>query len=360
MKKSGIIAFVFLALLGCREPFEGYDFQSLDTKLVIEAILTDNQELGYVLISYTAPIDGQESTDNVPEDGASVILTDDQGNDYVFYNQGSGKYANTGFAANYGTEYRMEVQVGGNHFESDWQQLPVASTSPMDIIYRPDTIQTLNQLGRPTNEYAVTLSDDIVKRGKDSFFYWQMNYFYIYDAYGQPDVLHLLPSAKRFCYLQEHPKPELMIHEDRAIEGLLDTEYSIDIASVPFGRKMIYDYSVQIIRYNVPQDRYNYFEQIERQINNDGGIFDSAPSGIEGNFTQTSGNLDVLGYFGVFNATSQRLFFKQDELPFNKLYLPTDAGSCPGHHAVDLDNTCFNCAAVATPFNSTTKPDWWR
>ena len=354
-----IIAFLFLAL-GCRERFEDFDFKTHTEKLVIEAILTDDSELGYIRVSYTEPVNGNEIRDISPEDAASVKVADDQGNEWTFFSEGAGLYANRNFTPDYGTRYRMQVQVGGNQYESDWQQLLYPEAPPQDVQFRPDTVQVLNDVGRPVNGLAVTLSDKVVKRADNSYYYWQFNYFYIYEAYGQPDVLHLLPEAERFCYVQEHDLPDLTIHDDLGVADRIDTEYRLDVASVPFGRKMIYDFSVQVIRYSVPEDIYNYLRHIENQLDNAGGVFDAAPFSIEGNWTRISGEMDVLGYFGVFNVASQRIFFNQDELPFRKLSLPTDAVSCPGHHAVDMDNTCFNCTAVAAPFNSVEKPAWWR
>lgn len=359
-KKSHIALCLLLLTFGCREPFEGFDFQRNVAKLVIEAILTDTGDLGYVRISHTEPVNGDAIRDFVSEDNASVTVEDDQGTEYVFYSQGEGLYANGTFSAEYGRSYRLTIQVGENSYQSDWQSLAVSTPTPLQVSYSPDTVQVLNDLGRPVIEYAVTLHDRLIKGTADHYYYWRFNYFYIYDAYGQPDVLPLLPQAKRFCYVQEHDRPQLVVLEDRHIEGLNDTEYGVEITSVPFGRKMIYDYSVQVIRYNIPESHFRYFSRIEDQLKNTGGVFDTAPSTIIGNLTKTRGDLEVLGYFGVFNAVSQRLFFNQTELPFRKLTLPTDAVSCPGHHVVELSNTCFNCTAVAAPFNSTEKPAWWR
>lgn len=354
-----IIALLILAL-GCRDRFEGFDFQSHNAKLVIEAIVTDNDELGYVRITYTEPVEGNEIRDYVTEDAASVVIADDQGNEFTFFSQGEGLYANSNFSPAYGTNYRMMVQVGPNRYESDWQALPSASQPAIEVQYRPDTTQVLSEQGRPINQHGITLSDVVEKGNDDGLYHWQFNYYYIYDAYGQPDILAFLPDAIRFCYVQEHDQAQMVIHEDSFVEGQQNSQYRLDITSVPFGRKMIYDYSVQVIKYEVSESLFEYLQLVEQQINRVGGVFDAAPSNIESNFTQISGDLEVLGFFGVFNAAYQRLFFNQDELPFNKLFLPSDAISCPGDHNVDLSNVCFNCTAVEAPFNSPTKPSWWR
>ncbi len=360
MKKSLILILLLIAFTGCRERFEGFDFQSHSEKLVIEAVLTDHTELGYIRVSYTEPVNGNEIRDFIPEEGATILVSDDQGNEFSFFSEGNGLYANPTFSPVFGRQYRMQVQVGDNRYESDWQALPSAQPPAIDVQYRPDTAQIINNVGRPMNDLTVTLSDKVVKGHENSYTYWSFVYYYIYDAYGQPDILDLLPDAKRFCYVQDTEWPRLTIHKDQFVEGRADSEYRLDVSSVPYNEKLIYDYAVHVIKYSISESIHDYFGLIAEQLDNDGGVFDAAPSSIPGNFTQVSGSLDVLGYFGVFNASEQRVFFNQSELPYRKMSLPTSAADCPGHHAVDLDNTCFNCTSVASPFNTIIKPAWWR
>ena len=69
--KYHIIALLLL-VLGCRERFEDFDFKTHTEKLVIEAILTDDSELGYIRVSYTEPVNGNEIRDVSYEDAAAV------------------------------------------------------------------------------------------------------------------------------------------------------------------------------------------------------------------------------------------------------------------------------------------------
>lgn len=362
MKNNTAIAFVFLAVLGCREPFEGFDFVGSGTKLVVEAIVTDSGEHGYVRLSYSEPINGGEVQEYRFENQASVLVVDDQGVEYPFSALDSGRYVNNAFRPIFGHAYRLEVSVGENRFESGWERLPFEQAEELDLSFRPDTRQVLNPLGNLVNENRILISDLIRRQNQDLRYHWQFNHFYIYDAYGQPDIATYLPDAERFCYVQDQDVTELMIHEDRAGVGEVGPEYNLDITSIPFGRNMVYDYALEVIRFDVSQVVYDYFESIKAQLANTGGVFDAAPSELQGNISTVSGNLDVLGFFGVFNVTSDRLFFNQEELPFAKLEFPTNDDECArAPEGIDsLNHTCWNCKAVTSRFNSVTKPDWWR
>ena len=355
--KYYVMGFLLL-ILGCRERFEGFDLEVHNEKLVIEAIMTDHQDFGYVRISYTEPVSREGIRDFVGEDNATVLLTNDQGSETVLYATGNGLYSNANFKPQFGTKYQMTVRVGENEYQSAWEQLPLAASQPSSIEYRPDTIETINETGDLT-QLTVTFSDELAKRNEDTYYYWQLNHFYIFEAYGQPAVAMEYPETERFCYVQEPDQVELAIHADLALEGSADSNYRVDISKIPFGNKFVYDYSLQVIKYNVSKEIYEYLEQVKNQITNSGSVFDAAPASISGNFNQVSGDLPVLGFFGVFNATADRVFVNQDELPFRNLTISEDY-DCPGHHSTILDNSCWNCLAFASEFNTAEKPLWWR
>ena len=141
MKKSLILILLLIAFTGCRERFEGFDFQSHSEKLVIEAVLTDHTELGYIRVSYTEPVNGNEIRDFIPEEDATILVSDDQGNEFSFFSEGNGRYANPTFSPVFGRQYRMQVQVGDNRYESDWQALPSSQPPAIAVESRPDTAQ---------------------------------------------------------------------------------------------------------------------------------------------------------------------------------------------------------------------------
>lgn len=360
-RQASILCFsLTLFLLQCREPFDGFDHIGRGTKLVIEGIVTDSGEHSYIRLSYSESIDGAKAVDYETEDGAQVMIEDDLGNEFVYLSQGDGLYEHGSFRAVFGRSYRLNVQVGNNAYRSTWEKLSLEQSPALEVSYSPGTIQVLNEFGNIVNQYVVTINDQLEKQEEEVFYYWQLYYYYQYDAYGQPDIQRFLPSAKRFCFVSEPGQPGLEIHHDRSVSGLAGTTYSRELTYIPFGTKMIYDYSVEVVRYNTSKQVFAYLEQVERQTTNSGGVFDASPSSLQGNLKRVSGELEMLGFFGVFNVTSDRLFFNQYELPFDKLVLPTDAVSCPGHHNISLNNACFNCTAVPAVFNSHIKPSWWR
>ena len=363
MRKLSYIGMVMITLaMGCREPFAGFDYVGNGSKMVVEAIVTDTGAFSYVRLSYSEPIQGGEEPDYRYEDHARVLIIDDLGAEYVFDNTDSGFYANPGFRPGFDRSYRLAIQLGENEFMSDWQRLEFDQVDPMVLSYRPDTRQVLNDLGNPVDENVITISEMVTRKEQDLRYFWQFKHFYLFDAYGQPDIASYLPDAERFCYVQDLEVLELMIHEDRVGFGAIGPVYELDINVIPFSRKMVYDYALQVIRYNVSEEVYQYLDRVKSQIDNNGGVFDSAPSEIESNIRRTAGELDVLGFFGVFNVTSDYLFFNQSELPFQPLSFPTTDDHCArAPEGIDSINfSCWNCKAVLSDFISVDKPLWWR
>ncbi|MCE7990585.1 MAG: DUF4249 domain-containing protein [Roseivirga sp.] len=345
-------------VLGCREAFDLGGIEANSRKLVIDAVVTDTGENGYVRVSYTSPLVPDQGVVYEDENNAIVTISDRDGNDFVFTGKGEGEYINSSFKAEFGKEYQLSVRVGDGLFQSDWARLSVDQGVAPRPSFRADTVEVLSVNGNISHELAVTISDEIAKAGENQYYHWNLEHYYIYDAYGQPGTD--LPGSHRFCYIQDLPQTEMLVYQDKGIEGLTGNQYRLDVAGILYGNKMIYDYGIHFIRYQISAEMYTYFENIRKQLENTGGVFDSSPASIQGNIRQVRGNIEVLGFFGVFNETSTHLFFNQDELPFPKRSLPTSPVDCPGHHNVTLENNCFNCASVSARFNSTTKPSWWR
>ncbi len=359
MSRQLIISILLLLVLfGCREPFEIGGIHEHNRKLVIDAIVTDTGENAYIKLSYTSQFVPGRGVVYHDEDEAIVSVSDNTGAEYMFTAAGNGEYTNPAFAAEYGKQYQLSVRVGDSFFQSGWESLPLEAGGMPRPDYRPDTVQVLSVNGNVSNELAVTITDQITKKDENIYYHWKLDHYYIYDAYGQPGTN--LEGSHRFCYISDTPQNELLIHQDRAIQQFAGADYQYKLSSVLFGNKMIYDYAVHIIRYNMPIDLYVYFDNIKKQLENTGGVFDASPSSIQGNIEIRAGEMQVLGFFGVFNERSTRIFFNQNELPFRKLSLPDNPAACPGHHNITLENNCFNCAAVSARFNSTTKPSWWR
>lgn len=349
---------MLLIIFGCREPFDIGTIDAGTTKLVIDAVVTDTGENGYIKVSYSSPLVPGQGVVYESEDQAIVSITDNTGNEFVFAGKGEGEYANPSFRAEFGKQYQLKVRVGEGLYQSGWESLELEQGVAPVPVFRPDTIDILSENGNLSRELAITVSDEIVKDDKDLYYHWNLEHYYIYDAYGQPGTD--LPGSHRFCYLRDLPQTEMSIHQDKQVAGLTDSKYQFDVASILYGNKMIYDYGIRLVRYNISLGLYTYFENIKKQLENTGGVFDASPASIPGNIERITGDTKVLGFFGVFNETSTYLFFNQHELPFAKRSLPTSPVDCPGHHNVTLENNCFNCASVSALFNSTTKPSWWR
>lgn len=290
MSRQLIISLLMLVLIfGCRESYEIDAFDTSARKLVIDAVVTDTGENGYVRISYTAPLVPGEGVEYEGENNATVIVSDDEGNDVVFTSKGEGEYINPSFKPEFGKQYQLSVRVGNNSFRSGFESLPLEQAGAPNPSFRPDTVQVLSENGNVSRELAVTISDEITKAADNVYYHWKLDHYYIYDAYGQPGTD--LPGSHRFCYISDIPQAEMLIHQDKSIGELVGNKYQFDAAQILYGNKMIYDYGVHFIRYNISPVTYAYFENIKEQLENTGGVFDASPSTIQGNIEESQATL---------------------------------------------------------------------
>jgi hypothetical protein len=84
-------------------------------------------------------------------------------------------------------------------------------------------------------------------------------------------------------------------------------------------------------QYGLSKDAYDFWQNLQKNTQQLGSIFDAQPSQINGNIHSTS-NADepVIGYVSVGNYTTKRFFIDQHNLP-PWIDIPSAPTGCPAH-----------------------------
>jgi hypothetical protein len=137
LKQTNTITFKLLAVLvmivtsfSCQDeiPLETFDFESL---LVVEATLTDLDEVQEIKLSQTVELNSEES---VYIDNASVVVTASNGQNYTFNYSENGVYLSSeAFAVQQDITYTLTINVDGKSYTSATQTLP--ATAQVDDVY---------------------------------------------------------------------------------------------------------------------------------------------------------------------------------------------------------------------------------
>ena len=179
--------------------------------------------------------------------------------------------------------------------------------------------------------------------------------YYLWDIESGYEFVAALASDesrfKRCWFIEPHAYKDIYIHKD--IEG----GYKKDIVFAPQNIKHKLDYTMLFRQFNISQSAYKFWSDVTVQKENVGSIFDKTPSSVFGNLYSTSDPEErVLGYFGVYGFSEQRVFFNDLDYPQT-----TDYGdACSGPQG-PYPRDCYNCLRyLGGGDGSNNKPIWWE
>ncbi|WP_442796366.1 DUF4249 domain-containing protein [Pelobium manganitolerans] len=123
-----------------------------------------------------------------------------------------------------------------------------------------------------------------------------------------------------YCWKGNQSSNILLNSTERFSEDRI-TEMPINFISGN-SEKIAFTYSILVKQYALSKEAYQYLQNIKKNTEQIGGIFDSQPSEIKGNIYNTSNPKEqVLGWVSAGSVTEKRLFISAKDKPINKDWL---------------------------------------
>ena len=355
--KAYYYIFCLFLLTACVEQLN-FDLDNSDERyLVVDGFITNLNGPHEVRLSYSAPykntLDGGREE---PITDAIVTIIDELGNTYRMFHAGLGKYRSTfSFKGNVGQQYKLQVKVGEEIYESSFNKLPQPS-SVDDVTYsyvQKEIIE--NDQIKPVwgLEFYADFSFDDNER--NYLLDWEGTYifptpFYIYSGISCENG-QLGPGT---CYTDDSDPGWVDVFsyaDNNATEAK-----KIPISFTQVDRRFLIKYSYNVVLYTANEEGFRFHDLVHIQANTGGSVFDPTPSRIEGNMHNIN-NPDelVLGYFGVFGASSERIFLVPDDIP-------TDIdGTVPSTCvSPDRDPSLWCCSCLEWPNSTSNRPLFWE
>ncbi len=334
---------VFILFTQCVDRIE-VDTSTEPERIAIDGFITNESKIHQVRIMRTVKFSNEL---NKPVSGAFVQIesSDDQVIDLEEHEPGIYK-TTCCFKADKDISYKLVVRFDGKIIESNEQVLP--NYSPVTgVKYRSETKKIFRKVDQEVvDEPGIVVSTYLTPtEGNHSYFFWQLIPTFIWDATRAQSEL-----VKR-CWVTVPARfQSILIHKER--KG----GYNKDLAFIIANREMEIKYGLEVIQYNINEDAYLFWDRIKKQKENAGSIFDSPPSSIQGNLYNTDNQKDIiLGYFGVYNESVQRIFLSNDDLPYNFDFVDICERLFRGR-----PYECVNCLRYPGGSSSTQKPEWWE
>ena len=353
----------------CIDPIE-FDTSSEPFRLVVQGYITDvpakNREtdddmspLFRVKLSMSSPVSNLR--DN-PVMEATVLLLDDLGNERKLVEFFDGEYVlvDGDFRAVEGRSYFIRISTpDGNVYESRPQRLSKSPpTGPAK--YLPESRLSVAEVSGQSEVVSlngISVYVDLPpNNGQEPVYYlWELLPTWIFKA-------SLLPEGdpRKTCWVTNlYYMDEVVIHQDKFGKGNHTKE--LFFLEAETNSRLQHDFSVLIRQFSLNKETFEFWEDIKKQDESVGSIFDPPPFSIRGNLFNVNNPDDrVLGYFSVMGESTQRWFTNIRELPYS---LPRIDPCRPPPGAPNIPSPdCLDCFAYRGGSSSITnvEPNWWR
>jgi hypothetical protein len=311
MRKAVGAIFLLPLVIGCKKPYNPPVVASSGSYLVVEGVINSGSDSTTIKLSRTVNI--SSATTANPVLNAVLTIENDQNVIFPLTETTNGNYVTAGLNLNTSHTYRLNIKTTDNkQYQSDF--VPVIITPPIDsvgfnIVTIPDTgIQIYANTHDPANKIKYYRWD------YDENWAFQSRYFSYYISTGTDLAIRQPSQYINTCYTSD-VSSDIVLGSSADLKQ--DIIYRAPIAFIASSSEKIEsEYSILLHEYALTADAYNFWEDLKKNTEQLGSIFDAEPSQIQGNIhCITNPQEPVIGYVSVGTVSSKRIFIRKPQLP---------------------------------------------
>ena len=305
-----------LALLCCKKPYNPPASSSPNSFLVVEGVINAGNDSTVIKLSRTVKLTDKITTN--PVLGATVTVEGEQGSSYNLYDYYTNGHYNSFSGLNLpaSQKYRLRIQTSDNQqYVSDY--VAIKPTPPIDTIgysVQNNGINLYVNAHDPANSTRYYLWD----YDETWIFHSKYQSYKIFDTVSQQLVDRTAQQAIYFCYGNDKSSSILLNSTEKLAK---DVVYQNPLVQIPLtAEKLESKYSILLRQYALTKEAFEFYQVLQKNTEQLGGIFDAQPSAISGNIHNANNpNEPVIGYVSVTNVQSKRIFIAHTDLPGNVL-----------------------------------------
>ncbi|HEY2580603.1 MAG TPA: DUF4249 domain-containing protein [Mucilaginibacter sp.] len=318
MKKKSYLLIMTICIIGCKKPYSPPVITSSSSYLVVEGVINAGSDSTVIKLSRTVNL-SSKSTKN-PERDAMLTVESDQNTVYPLTETKAGYYMASGLNLDTTRKYRLRIKTSNNQqYLSDYAQVKV--TPPIDSIgftVKNDGIQIYANAHDPANNTHYYLWD------YNETWKFHAKYASNYITNGVAIVNRTADQFTYFCFAND-TSSSIVLGSSAKLKQ--DVIYQGPITSIEStSEKIETEYSIQVHQYALTGDAYTFWENIKKNTEQLGSIFDAQPSNIKGNIHNVNNPAEsVIGYVSVCVVRTKRIFIFNNQLP---VWNPADPYNC--------------------------------
>lgn len=313
MKRYLYFLFILTLNIGCKKPYNPPLISSSSNYLVVEGVINNGPDSTFIKLSRTVNIASKIAL--LPEKNASLAVQGDQNIVYPLLETGNGNYSCAGLNLDNTHKYRLSIKTSnGEQFVSDY--IEVLNSPPIDSISY-DTIGSKSNAG--INIYVNTHDPN----NKVQYYRWDYqetwmihaNFASYFKSNGDTVLgRDLINDNITNCWQSDTSSTIVLGSTAKLAKAVIVNNPIISIVST--SEKIGQEYSILVRQYALTADAYNFYENLKKNTEQLGSIFDAFPEQINGNIhSVTNTSETVIGYISIGSITSHRIFINNRQLP---------------------------------------------
>lgn len=303
MKKLIVISITILIAYGCKKAFAPVAISGRNSYLVIEGVINSGFDSTYFRLSRAIKLSARDTV--VPEHNATVTVEGDNNTTYPLYEIANGNYGAPQLGLTTTSKYRLRIKTSNNEeYLSDYVE--TKTTPPVDSVtytVENDGVQFYASTHDPKNAARYYRWDFDETYG---YFAYERSYLVLGDD-GLPRYREGQKELIYECYQTDQSHQVLLATSSRLTQDVIDKQ-PLDFITAGSG-KVSHGYSVLFRQYALTPEGYSFWQQLKKNTEDIGTIFDAQPSEVRGNIHCISNpSQPVIGFISVCNITTQRVF----------------------------------------------------
>lgn len=323
-KEIYICIFIFgilLLLSSCKKPYVPPAITASSSLLVVDGNINTGTDSTIVRLTHTIPLSSPAGTVSPPELNATVTVESTQNTEYPLAETGNGYYRAVGLNLSSANQYKLKIVTSaGKVYESDFVQ--VKNSPPMDSVSYQTQSASLS--------INVTTHDP---SNSSRYYRWDYNETWIihskYDSKLelQTDPVDSIvvrdPANQIYTCWQSDVSSDIVLGSTAKISD--DILINYPVAIIPStSEKLAERYSILIKQYAMTPDAFNYYQELRKNTESLGTIFDPQPTSLKGNIhCTTSPSEQVIGYITAGSVSQARIYVNGRQLPANANWIPS-------------------------------------
>jgi len=309
-----ILLFISLfSLQGCISDYVPKDIDEISDLLVITGTITNRESI--FKLSRSVELSDYLSDANLVNNAIVSVEVDD-GTNITGNSIGNGEYSVSTGTLNPDKKYRLCISVDGEDYQSDF----------LSPLYTPEIDNISTEKRSQGSPVFITVSTHD-PNNQSNYYRWiyEENWEIKSDLAaqagyidGQFTLFDLSTSLNTYyCWGKDNSKKLSLGSSDKLTENIISNKRIIEIPCSHDKLSILYHVAVKQIQ--IRKEAYDYFSNLQKNVEQTGSIFAPVPSEMKGNISSvTNPELPVIGFIEVSTITSKELFVPEN----GELYEP--------------------------------------